>query len=131
MFSYCTYCHCWLELAKFSFGSLAFRCRDCAWWSRLREIYGLSLVDYMTLLARQGGCCGICGKTWARTGFVVDHDHACCPTQRTCGKCVRGVLCHRCNVHVGFMEHGKPHSVARDLYRSLTMYLQRPYAQVA
>lgn len=28
----------------------------------------------------------------------VDHNHRCCPNGRTCGECVRGVVCHRCNV---------------------------------
>lgn len=29
--------------------------------------------------------------------FVVDHDHACCPTERSCGSCIRGVICRGCN----------------------------------
>jgi hypothetical protein len=34
-------------------------------------------------------------------GFHVDHDHACCPGTRSCGKCIRGMLCNRCNTGLG------------------------------
>ena len=46
--------------------------------------------------------CYICGSTESR--MVVDHDHACCNKDGSCGKCVRGILCGHCNRGLGFFE---------------------------
>ena len=39
----------------------------------------------------------------------VDHDHACCVGRRSCGQCVRGVLCARHNLLIGQFEALMPH----------------------
>lgn len=43
--------------------------------------------------------CQICGCDPAKP--FIDHDHACCPGDRSCGDCVRGVLCQGCNLGLG------------------------------
>lgn len=45
--------------------------------------------------------CGICSKDIIEEGYHVDHDHACCPGEKTCGKCIRGLLCPNCNRGLG------------------------------
>jgi hypothetical protein len=79
----------------------------------LRSKYGISLEDYEKLLERQGGVCGICGAVpEACSGNVgrlgpmlsVDHDHTCCPGVKTCGKCIRGIVCGACNRALGFVD---------------------------
>lgn len=85
-------------------------------WSRLSR-YGLTEEAFAALIAAQGGRCAICGtdepggRTWH-----VDHDHACCAGRVTCGgKCIRGLLCHRCNVGVGmFLDNAETLHAAGD-----------------
>ncbi|SEE58706.1 Recombination endonuclease VII [Streptomyces misionensis] len=44
--------------------------------------------------------CDICKRQWqeGESAFHIDHDGACCPSRGpSCGRCVRGYLCHLCN----------------------------------
>lgn len=45
--------------------------------------------------------CAVCGST---ESLHIDHDHTCCDTDYTCGKCFRGVLCKQCNLALGNVE---------------------------
>lgn len=82
-------------------------------------------------LAKDGASCAICdadiltpiphsgkGSGW-RAPLVVDHDHLCCPGQKSCGKCVRGFLCPNCNTAIGFMKDDPDRlAAAADYLRS-------------
>jgi len=79
----------------------------------LKGLYGLTLEAYSQLYESQRGMCAICGKGIVRAydgtgkrgprahGAYVDHDHACCPGRKSCGRCVRGLLCRQCNQGLG------------------------------
>lgn len=68
--------------------------------SRLKTKYGITLDHYTSMLASQNNSCAICKskdpKRKNAIGFFVDHNHK---TDK-----VRGLLCHRCNLAVGWME---------------------------
>lgn len=68
----------------------------------LRNKYGLTLDTYVALFEKQGGKCAICRREPA-PGYPlsIDHDHSCCPGKKTCGKCIRGLLCVICNSFLG------------------------------
>ena len=57
----------------------------------LKYTYGITQEQYEELLAEQGGCCAICGKTPEEEGrnLSVDHDHET-------GE-IYGILCTVCN----------------------------------
>jgi hypothetical protein len=63
---------------------------------------------YNTTLAAQGGGCAICGtKESGISGkrFHIDHNHNCCPPEKGCDLCRRGILCNRCNLKLGIIEN--------------------------
>lgn len=59
--------------------------------AKLRREYGLTLEQYLEMLADQGGACAICGTAMACP--YVDHDHET--------GAVRGLLCLNCNTGLG------------------------------
>lgn len=64
-----------------------------------RYRYGIEPEEFQALVEKQGGRCAICGEVPAR--LHVDHDHGCCLGDRTCGECIRGLLCGVYNRSLG------------------------------
>src|SRR5204863_8159481 len=80
-------------------------CRKCGRDKHRLENYGMTWEQYQELLAEQGGGCALCGQQCSSGRLLaVDHDHACCPGMKSCGKCVRGLLCGDCNHGLGKFE---------------------------
>ena len=88
------------------------QCKACAaerWHagdklSRVAQKFGITKARWLELYAAQAGRCAICLASPSevpRGYLLVDHDHACCPGERSCGRCVRGLLCARCNLALG------------------------------
>lgn len=93
---------------------LGSECRDCAnarsrrhyqtHAERLRLImtirrHGITVEDFEARLAAQGHLCAVCSEPPGLESrrLEIDHDHACCPASVSCGSCVRGLVCRRCN----------------------------------
>jgi hypothetical protein len=75
--------------------------------------YGITVEEFTSMLAAQGGACLGCGTTSPGEGFSqwhVDHDHET--------KAVRGILCGTCNWALG-NARDKP-----DTLRRLATYLE-------
>lgn len=76
--------------------------------------YGLTLPQYLTIWNSQDGLCGICLS--GDRELVVDHDHSCCPTVPTCGRCTRGLLCRSCNTRIAIYDNND-FTTSADAYR--------------
>lgn len=93
-------------------------CKPCANSRKytLWTTYRLTEERFNEMVEEQHGCCAICKQAGL---LVVDHDHACCPASKSCGKCVRALLCNGCNSALGHIRD--------DSYRAiqLAQYLER------
>lgn len=82
--------------------------REKHFWYGQKVRYGITKEWYEKKLAEQGGGCAMCGKPPEdrprHRHLNVDHDHRCCPGRKSCGKCLRGLLCFKCNWLLGFVE---------------------------
>lgn len=78
--------------------------------AKMKYRYGITLEKYLEISKAQGDVCYLCelpetmprGDTAIR--LAVDHDHACCPSTRSCGRCIRGLLCYNCNMYMGKVD---------------------------
>jgi len=90
---------------------------DARWERKLRRQFNIDPDDYWRMYDEQQGRCRICsrslqemaegerrGSKFVFMHFAVDHDRRCCSGPTSCGKCVRGLLCTKCNGSLGWYE---------------------------
>lgn len=85
------------------------RARNSSYYMRNRETqrirhrnnrHKITSEWYDAKMLEQQNQCAVCGKSFEKTPHI-DHNHACCPSARSCGKCHRGLLCDDCNLGLG------------------------------
>lgn len=90
----------------------------CGGHYRRKNTYNLTVDQLQEIQDTQ--TCDLCGGPPTAAGFHIDHDWKCCPTAvGICGKCVRGVLCSRCNTGIGMFKDDV------TILRSAIEYLSR------
>lgn len=96
----------------------------------LKKRFGITLNQFNEIFELQGRKCACCYTTEpGDKQWHVDHDHACCPSGRkTCGKCVRGILCRQCNMSLGNAEDNLDR--IRNMARFLEEYRDRPIIEI-
>lgn len=89
--------------------------KDKARWNRAHKFTRLGITEerFNQMLEEQGYTCAMCREPFGDDYPQVDHDQ--------CGRCIRGLLCLRCNTALGYIE----------LYGDLAKaYLGRPASLV-
>lgn len=106
---------------------LAFHCRSCAkyradrrklerWAVDLQARYGITADQYQALLVAQSDGCALCGRPPGDRRLHVDHDHSCCESTKSCGRCVRGLLCSQCNAGLGMFNDDPDRLLSAAIY---------------
>lgn len=75
--------------------------KKSTWKSYLWNRYKITPEQWEAQLAFQGGVCLNCGDLPSQKRFHLDHDHDCCSGEKSCGKCIRALLCSPCNLTEG------------------------------
>ena len=71
----------------------------------LMRTYKMTMEEFDEM-AKNG--CWICGAESSGVKRLhVEHDHNCCGPLKSCGKCVRGIVCNKCNILIGKYETKK------------------------
>lgn len=80
---------------------------------RLKSTYGISSKDYNRMFEEQKGCCYTCHthQSQLKVALAVDHNHKT-------GE-VRKLLCHKCNLALGYAQEDV------NILQSLIDYLKR------
>ena len=77
-------------------------------WNKAHKLvhYGITQEQFDWLLEAQHYSCAMGGEPFNEGSVIcIDHDHSCCPNEkRSCGKCIRGLLCPGCNRALGIIE---------------------------
>ena len=85
-------------------------------------MHGLEWFDWWAQTWQaQNGCCYLCGDELSGKPREchTDHDHSCCPKDRSCPRCRRGIACSRCNQIIGlaFEDPARLRRIADSLER--------------
>lgn len=67
----------------------------------LKWKFGISPQQLAEMRTVQHDCCYLCEGPLEQGKIHIDHDRSCCPDNRSCGKCVRGIACQLCNQGIG------------------------------
>ena len=71
----------------------------------LKFKFKITPEEFDDKLAKQNNRCSLCDDLFCpENPPCMDHNHACCSGDRSCGKCVRGLLCSTCNAGIGCLH---------------------------
>lgn len=98
------------EFFYYTRGKCGTYCKPCERLKHKLSKYKLSEREYQQFVRQADGCCEIC-KEFAFSRLVIDHCHQT--------GAVRGLLCYRCNMGLGFFRDSP------GVLENATKYLKR------
>lgn len=105
----CRLCEEMFDINEFSKRKNGYRtsyCKKCiAYLGHQNNIkrFSISTDEYVNMLKNQNFLCAICKKEDSKR-LSIDHDHSCCNGSYSCGRCIRGLICFRCNTALGMVS---------------------------
>src|SRR6516165_6460660 len=71
-------------------------------WKHDLAKHHITPEQWYEIYAQQNYGCALCGvPDSGDRRLSIDHDHACCLGEHSCGRCIRGLLCTNCNNGLG------------------------------
>lgn len=77
--------------------------------------YGINELGFEYLIDLVSNLCPLCEHPTPKS---IDHDHSCCDGNKSCGKCIRGVICRKCNAGLGNAKD------SIEILQTMVKYLQ-------
>jgi hypothetical protein len=79
---------------------------DVQWGVRLWTCHGWRPEQWTQQWHEQGGRCYLGGEPLPanRSKVVIDHDYSCCPRNKSCADCRRGLACADHNSGIGYFQ---------------------------
>lgn len=100
------------------------RARKRDWTLRTKHAVLGGESGFAAIWETQGGKCYLCGIYLVPERAYIDHDHRCCPPNRSCQFCRRGLTCDYCNTLIG-LAHDDP-----DVLRLIATNLEAKLAEI-
>lgn len=80
------------------------RVAELDWSYKIKTRFNISSEKYYEMLESQNGVCAGCLNKPGNKKLAIDHDRSCCSGDKSCGECVRGLLCSNCNTAIGLLK---------------------------
>ncbi len=76
------------------------------YYANIKSRYGMTRAQFEQRLTEQGSACAVCRAEFTPDSPAqVDHDHSCCDLKkRSCGGCIRGLVCRTCNLGLSYFR---------------------------